>query len=372
MSAATRPAPVTETFSATALINRHLDVYPPEVKAFRKWFVQRHTARDVLQYIQAFRDLRVLAVGESIVDEYVFCEALAKANKDPILSVRPLRTERYAGGILAIANHLAGFCAEVGLVSELGAENPQSGLIAANLAANVRPHFTERRGAPTIVKRRFVEHATGQKLLEVNILNNDPTGKESEAALCAQLEALLPQFDAVVVADYGHGLLTGKAIELLCEKARFLTVSTQINAANRGFNLISRYPRADFIVLDEAEARAELCDPVADLRGAMPVLASRTHCGRLLVTLGREGALCYDASDAAACAIPAFASGIVDRIGAGDAVLAVSAMAAAVRAPMEVVGFVGNVAGAEACGIMGNQRAVDPDTCLRHITSLLT
>ena len=68
---------------------------------------------------------------------------------------------------------------------------------------------------------------------------------------------------------------------------------------------------------------------------------------------------------------PVFSTRLVDRIGAGDACLAMTGPCAALGAPTEVLGFLGNVAGAAACGIMGNKSYIDPVSYLRGITSLL-
>src|SRR5437867_243766 len=62
-----------ETFCASTLINRFMDVFTPETKAFLERFRQRHSPEEIVGYLQAIRRLKVLVVGESIVDEYQFC-----------------------------------------------------------------------------------------------------------------------------------------------------------------------------------------------------------------------------------------------------------------------------------------------------------
>jgi sugar/nucleoside kinase (ribokinase family) len=69
--------------------------------------------------------------------------------------------------------------------------------------------------------------------------------------------------------------------------------------------------------------------------------------------------------------VPAFATQIVDRVGAGDAVLCVTTLAVAMQAPAEVVNFLGNVVGAEAVTILGNQRSIDRIPLYRHVECLL-
>jgi len=61
----------------------------------------------------------------------------------------------------------------------------------------------------------------------------------------------------------------------------------------------------------------------------------------------------------------------VDRVGAGDAFLAVTALAAAQGAPGEMIGFIGNVVGAEAVEIVGNDKAIDKLKIKKCIVSLL-
>ncbi|MBI2839853.1 MAG: adenylyltransferase/cytidyltransferase family protein [Acidobacteria bacterium] len=359
-----------ETFSATNLINRNFDVFLPDAKAFLERFRQHHTAEEMTGRLQEIREMKVLAIGETIIDEYVFCEVMGKANKDPILAGRFLHSEKYGGGILAIANHLAPFCDHVGLLSVLGEVDSQIDFITTKLDGNVHAHFVRKPESPTIVKRRFLQDYMSIKLFEMYVMQNEQMSPSEEAVFCQKLKDLLPRYDVVVVADYGHGLFTERTIDLLAERARFLAVNAQTNAGNRGFNFISRYPRADYISIDEPEARLETRNQKADIKDLILSISKKTSCKRLLVTRGKHGVCCYEEGQGFS-EVPAFAVKVVDRLGAGDAVLAMTAPCAALGLPMDVVGFIGNVAGAEACGILGNKSGIDRASFFRHITSLL-
>jgi sugar/nucleoside kinase (ribokinase family) len=180
----------------------------------------------------------------------------------------------------------------------------------------------------------------------------------------------VPQYDVVIVADDGHGLLTERAIARVCERARFLAVNTQTNAGNLGFHVISKYPRADFIAIAEPEVRLQHRDYNGPLEKLTKDTAAALGARRVIVTRGKRGCLCYDVEDGFAD-VPAMAVKIVDRVGSGDALLALGAPAAAMRLPLDLVGFIGNVAGAEACAVMGNRAAIEPASFFRHVTSLL-
>jgi rfaE bifunctional protein kinase chain/domain/rfaE bifunctional protein nucleotidyltransferase chain/domain len=358
------------SFSASTLINQYLDVFTPEAHAFLDRFRTRYAAEEVVDVLRRTRPLRVLVVGETIVDEYQFCEVMGKTSKEPVLAARRKRTEQYAGGILAVANHVAGFCDKVNVLSVLGRDDVHEAFIRGSLRENVECHFVLNPQAVTIVKRRFLEDHLGAKLFEVYEMQSDSLPAKAEAELCDKLKRLLPKIDVVIVADYGHGVLTPKLIDLVCRRAPFLSVNTQTNAGNRGFNPLSRYRRADYVAIGEPEVRLEFRDLHGDIDRMTKEMARRMGTRQFLVTRGNSGCRCFDRRLGMAN-VPAFAVRVVDRVGAGDAVLAITAPCAATGVPPTVLGFIANVVGAEACAIMGNKSSVEPVNVFRHITSLL-
>ena len=357
-------------FSSSSLISKYLPVFPREVREYLSRFSERHSVDDVLQYLKRARSLKVLVIGETIIDEYQFCESIGKSAKEPILATRYLSTEKFAGGSLAVANHVANFCDDVGLLTILGAEDSQEDFVWQDVNSNVDKMFFYKANSPTIVKRRFVESYLLQKLFEVYDMNDEELDQTQDQAFCAMLDKVIPQYDVVIVADYGHGMLTGDAIDLLCHKARFLAVNTQANAGNRGFNTISKYPRADYICLTRYEIALEERNRQGNLREMILSVSQKCACGQIVATCGKDGNVCYSEGEGFV-EVPAFAHQVVDRIGAGDAVLSLTALCVAQQAPMEVVGFIGNVVGAQAVATVGHRRSIERVPLFRHIESLL-
>ncbi|MGA7744090.1 MAG: PfkB family carbohydrate kinase [Polyangia bacterium] len=358
------------TFSASTLINQYLDIFTPEGRAFLDRFRTRYAAEQVVDVLRRIRPLRVLVMGETIVDEYQFCEVMGKTSKEPVLAARRKRTEQYAGGILAVANHVAGFCDKVDVLSVLGRDDAHESFIRGSLRENVEGHFVLDPEAVTIVKRRFLEEHLAAKLFEVYEMQAGSLAAKVEDDLCDRLRRLLPKIDVVIVADYGHGLFTPKVIDLVCRRAPFLAVNTQTNAGNRGFNTLARYRRADYVAIGEPEVRLECRNLHGDLDRMTKELARRMGTRQFLVTRGSSGCRCFDRR-LGISNVPAFAVRVVDRVGAGDAVLAITAPCVAAGIPPMVLGFIANVIGAEACAIMGNKSSVEPINVFRHITSLL-
>ena len=366
-----------EVFSSTALLA------PPEseggppgrrgaedaARRFVAAFRTRHGVDDVLAGLAALQDLRVLVVGEAIVDEYRYCVPLGKSPKEAIVTTREVRQERHAGGAVACANHVAGFCRAVDLLAGLGAEPSEERFIRASLRPNVTPRFVIRPDAPTITKRRYLWEPDLVKMFEVAVLEDTPLPAPLEETLLWHLDRALPGYDLVLVADYGHGFLGARAAAALA-RARFLAVNTQANAANLGFNLITKYPRADYASIDEPEIRLALGErwrPVAELADA---LCARLGATAVSVTRGRHGALTCG-PNGVRWEVPALSREVVDRTGAGDAYLSLTAPCVAAGLPLEMVALLGGVAGALAVQVVGNRAPVEPAAVRQLVTVLL-
>jgi sugar/nucleoside kinase (ribokinase family) len=296
---------------------------------------------------------------------------MGKSQKDNIIATKFINAEIFAGGVLAAANHLAGFCKIVTLLSSIGRKNNYTDFIAGHLKPNIKTLFYPCQNCPTVVKRRFVDPNFLNKLFEVCYLeeaNHLPASLEAE--VCAYLEAHLKEFDMVLVTDFGHGLITPKITKLLCKKAKFLAVNVQTNSANLGFNLVTKFSRADYICIDEPEIRFACHDKYSNLEKLILKISKKLKCEKIIITRGHRGSLTYS-KDKHFAATPILSADVVDRIGAGDAYFSITAPCVFKNVPMETVGFIGNAVGAMKVLIVGNRSSVEPGPLLKYITTLL-
>ena len=358
------------TFSSSSLINQALLPFPPETERWLRAFRNDYSEGDVLAALEALSDLKVLVLGEAIIDEYVFCSGLGKAAKDPILAFLHQTEESFVGGSFAIANHLADFCQRVEIITLVGEIDSREEFIRRSLRPNVAWHAISQKGAPTLSKRRFVDDHTGAKIFELYHMDETPLDEGSESELLEAVGSRLSNFDLVIVADYGHGMMTSALIDLVCSKAKFLAVNTQANAGNRGFNMVSKYPRADYMCIAGHEMDLETRDRESNDRDKIMSMAERLVCERFTVTLGRRGSLHYEKGKEPIRA-PAVAPKIVDLVGAGDSVLAITAGLVANGTPWEIVGFIGNAAGAEMVSDLGNRISLSKTNLSKHLITLL-
>lgn len=358
------------TFSSSHLINRRLNIFPEETERWLQDFRNRYTVDEVLGYLERIGNLRVLVIGEPIIDEYVFCDGLGKSTKDPVLAVQYRSMERYAGGSLAVANHLGGIAMDAVLIGQIGEAERNEDFMRMRLGPKVVPYFTTRKNAPTIHKRRFVDHYTGVRLLELYVMDDTKTHPDDEAELIELVSQLAPKADLVVVADYGHGMITPRVARTIEEHAKFLVVNTQANAGNRGFNTVSKFHRADYVCLANHEVETETRQrhvPVSDLVAALP---KSINCPRYTITRGKHGTIHFDAGQATV-SVPALAGQVVDRVGAGDAVLAITAALTLLEAPWEIIGFIGNIGGGQLVGELGNRVSINRTSLHKAIAALM-
>ncbi len=360
----------TEIYSSSHLANRFFSAYNTKTQEYLADFRKKHTAEEIIGALESLSELRVMIVGEAILDKYTYCQPLAKSPKEFCVASRFQTEESFAGGALATANHLAGFCKQVTLVTALGPDPEQRAFIREKMRSNVDLRIVETPRRPTIVKRRFIEPAFLTKMFELQYLDDTPFTAEESSGVAAALSVNVNDYDLIVAADFGHGMITDAIKEQLSKSGKFLAVNTQTNSANLGFNPVTRYSRVDFACIDEPEVRLATRAKYDDLRKVGTALRKELGARTLIVTGGPKGSMVFDKSGAVQ-ETPALAVNIVDRVGAGDAFFAVAVPCVYRDLPSDVVGFVGNCVGALKVAIVCNREPVDPVSLFKFIQHLL-
>ena len=273
--------------------------------------------------LEQVKDLKVLFIGDAIMDEYVYVQTIGKAVKENALSAVRKKSEVFKGGVWAAASHARHFCAQVDVMI----------------------------GNQVMWNSRMVDDVYLRKLFVTHELKENPdTYRRYD----------IKDYDLVVVTDFGHGTMDKEMIERVTREARFLCVNAQTNASNFGFNMITKYPRADFVVVDHLEARLAAHDkdsPIEDI-----ILKLGFH--KIIVTMGIHGAVGFDGAFERQ---EALTDKVTDTMGAGDAFLAVSSPFASVGVSMRDLIRIGNAAGAIKVGIIGHRASVDKETLGKYL-----
>lgn len=360
------------SFSSSNIINNLLDLYPEETKVFLKHFAERYSFEEIAEHIESLRNMKILLIGDGIIDEYHYCTPMGRASKSPIVVNKYVTHEVFAGAVFIIANHIAGLCEKVHLVTLLGNEDSREEFIRHSLKANIVPKFFYRDDGPTVVKKRYVNQYPdySQKLFEINYLNEEYIDEKCQAEIIRYLESVAPDYDLVLVSDFGHGFITNAMIRSIEKHSRIFAVNTQTNAANTGYNLITKYKHSNIVCLDETEARLALQDKFSDIDSIAERIVRQTNSDFLIITLGKKGSIGVS-KDGQINYTPIFSTKVIDTVGAGDAFFAFTAPCFANGVPLDLVSFIGNAVGALAVQIVGNKKPVEKHELLEFIHTIL-
>jgi len=359
------------TFSSSSLINRHLSAFDPALDHFLEAEREKGSLAALLALLDKVKNFRVLIVGDAILDDYKYVSAIGKSPKEHIIATLFGNREIFAGGVFAAANHIADFCKEVEIVTAIGRDCKYEKIIINSLRRNVRLHAFRRNDAPTTRKVRFIDQSYLRKMFEVYYMDDTPTSSAMESKIDRIINDRASDFDLVIVTDFGHGLITPSMVKTMTGASRFLAVNTQSNSANIGYNLITKYPSADYICIDAPEARLACSDRFSDIETiAGESIPRRVKCKKVIITHGSHGCVGYEAGKEVV-RVPAFTKTVVDTVGAGDAFFAVTSPLAAAGGSIDQIAFIGNAAGAIKVGIVGHRHSVERVPLIKFMTTLL-
>lgn len=327
--------------------------------------------QSVPSIFNSFKDLKVLVIGETIIDQYVFCESLGKSGKEPVLVLRDLYSEKYLGGAAAIANNISEFCEKVTILSNIGEKKEEEQFILKKLKKNIKKIFINKNNSPTIVKKRFLDEINKTKVLGVYSINDQPLDKEEEKKFIFKLSEEIKKHDLVIVSDYGHGLISKKSAKEIIKKSKFLAVNTQVNASNIGYHVISKYKGANFITVNETELRHELRDKNSEVTELIKKISNNLKCKYVTVTCGDEGAFIYNRLAKKINHSPAFASKVVDKVGTGDTMLILIALALYNKLDLDFSMLISSLAAAENINNFANKKNLVKNNLIKSVQAYL-
>lgn len=358
------------SFSSSQIINNFLYIYPDQTKRFLKEFSSKYSFDEIVENLNNLKKLKVIIIGDGIIDEYHYCESMGKSAKAALVVHKYITHEVFAGGAFIIANHIAGLCDNVQLVTLLGKEDSREDFIIDNLKPNVGTKFFYRDDGPTVSKKRYINQYLNQKLFEINYLNNHSINNECELDIINYLKSIIPEYDLVLISDFGHGFITDKIIKVIEGFSKTFAVNTQTNAANAGYNMITKYRNPNFVCLDEAEARLGTQDRFGNIEDIAKKLSKVLNAESIIITLGKKGSVGINRKNEIN-STPIFSTKVIDTVGAGDAFFAFTAPCFAQGMPLDLISFIGNAVGALAVQIVGNKTPVEKYELFEFIHTIL-
>jgi len=354
------------TFSSSNLINANFNLFNTEQKSFLKNISKKYSFDYILKKVDEFKNKKILLIGETIIDQYIFGEILGKSGKEPHLVIKDDVREDYLGGAGAIANHLSTFCKKIDFITILGEKKEYLNFVIKSLKKNVNPYFFYKKNSPTILKKRFIDKISKHKLLGVYSINDEKLENVTELKIQKIIKKLSNTNDLVIVSDYGHGLISYKTAIIIQSLNKFISLNAQVNASNYGYHSLAKYNKITSLIINENELRHEMRDKKSSLEKLSFQLMKNFKIKVLIITRGSRGSMLVRRGQKPLYC-PAFASKVVDKVGAGDAMLSIISMCVEMKLPDDLTLYLGSLAGASSVESIGNSQFINKNNLLRQV-----
>lgn len=329
-----------------------------------------HTLDSLTDLTNSFSKLKILVVGDTIIDEYHNLEPIGLASKSTAISTRFISSERHAGGSLAVANHISSFCKHVSLLTDSGESKSYNEFVSRKLNNNVSITTYSEKGRVFTVKKRYVGNFQKNKLFEVSDINDSYLGSKIIKSICNDIIEKSKKVDLVVVADFGHFFINDKVKKTLENLDNYLCLNVQTNSSNYGFNLFTKYKKANFLSIDEKEVRLAFSDRESSVLEIASNFSKNNNFDKIAVTLGKEGSLLFFKNSIFSS--PAFVTKTLDTIGSGDAFFSLASLTSFISDDPKLISFFGNCAGGLCANYLGNSSFIRKDEFINFIREIYT
>jgi len=311
--------------------------------------------------------LRLLVVGDAMLDHYIWGDATRISPEAPVPVVKRHRETDTVGGAANVAANAAALGASVELVAAVGRDAGGARLRGHLARRGIRYDPAFLQDVPTITKTRVL--VRNQQLCRIDTEDDPARYRRTLAGSRARrLAAKCSRADGVILSDYAKGVLSTEIIGTICRTVRarsgFVSLDPKPTGGNESDGL-------DLITPNHREA-LELSG-LAPLVGTPPSEAAicsriweRYHPRNLVVTLGAEGMLlCREG--VVGPRIPTAAREVYDVSGAGDTVIAALTLAMVAGADLETAAHFANAAAGVVVGKLGTA-TVTPGELVAYVS----
>ncbi len=279
--------------------------------------------------LRRFQGSQVLVIGDVMLDHYMVGKVSRISPEAPVPVVNTTSEHVLLGGAANVALNIKRLGGEPHIATVLGSDDNAAVLAAMLESEGVPLECVHHANRPTTVKTRVI--AQNQQIVRIDKECAAPMEKHVTQALLDAVEAILDEFDVVVLSDYGKGLLTPDFMEGLLKRITALSPTPKllIDPKVRNFHL---YKDAYCLTPNSSEAleatHRHSLESRADIIRCGAAVFRQLGCEHLLITLGPNGMVLF-LEPGEVYHFPTTAKRVYDVTGAGDTVIASMALSLA-------------------------------------------
>lgn len=296
----------------------------------------------LLSIIENFSDIKVLVVGDVMLDRYWWGSVRRISPEAPVPVVNLERTSLVAGGAANVAANIAGLGAEPFLIGIIGQDEEASLVKKVLKSINISSDYlVDNKDRPTTIKTRVVAH--NQHVVRIDQENSQPLDDLSEKKIIGLIEKIIDEVNVIVVSDYAKGVISENIVSRLITNARQLNKSVLIDPKGREYR---KYKGATLLTPNKLEA-ATACNLDNDgqklVEQAGNLLLKNLDVNAVLITQGEKGMTLFERNKSS-YHLDALAREVYDVTGAGDTVIAGLGVAVGAGADLAEASEIANVA----------------------------
>ena len=304
------------------------------------------------EVFNAFNSVRVLIIGDVMLDSYIWGSVDRISPEAPVPIVRVKKKDVRLGGAANVALNIKALGATPILCSLIGNDDDGKRLLQClDLKGISTEGIVISKDRPTTVKTRII--ASDQHVVRVDE-ENDSNATASEVKLLLEnIESILPSCNVVIFEDYDKGTLNEEVIEHAVSKATKLGIPTIVDPKKRNF---LTYKNVTLFKPNLKELREGLKVEVESgiqeqVETAVTSLKEKLNAKGVMVTLSEHGV--YIDYEGVKIKIPAHIREIADVSGAGDTVVSIVALCAALKLSAHNIAALSNLGGGLVCQHVG-------------------
>ena len=272
-----------------------------------------------------YNNCRLLVIGDTIVDQFVACEALGMSAEAPVLVMRELEDKEFIGGASIIAGHIQALGGHCNYLSVVG-NDPAANFVKRYFKdSNINACLIEDRSRPTTYKIRYM--VDKQKMFRVSRLKEHRLAKDIEREIIKNLHKLSDDCDGILVSDFVYGVVTDNILNEINNIAikKNLKLFGDLQCSSQIGN-VGKFKEFDLITPTEREARLALNNNEDGVEWIAHRLMESTNSKNLILKLGADGFIAYkgfngEKIEGASQHFPALSVNPIDTAGAGDSLI---------------------------------------------------
>ena len=346
------------SFSSLNLLEKEFQVGSESYVKLPYNYMKRHAidSSQLDSYLKKISGLKIVVIGDLIMDEYITCDPLGMSQEDPTIVVTPIDQHLFIGGAGIVAAHAAGLGAHVNFISVTGNDPMHDKAVEMLTQANVNINLINDEHRPTTLKQRY--RSKGKTLLRVSHLHQSDVSQKLQDQMIEQLEKIIEDIDLLVFSDFNYGCLPDAVINKMikiAKKHKVYIVADSQSSSQIGD--VARYRDIDLLTPTEREARIATYDHNSGLVVLAERLRQKSNVKNILLKLGEEGVLIHagDEEHFLTDRISALNNSPKDVAGAGDSMLITSAMILCLGGSIWMAALLGSVAASLQIDRLGNQ-----------------